>query len=103
MSSKNALICRSCGQQVQSGKNTRGSLGLALGLWLGALIAFPLILPASVVLGVAALVYSLWRMGSASRLKTCPACHREGTLIPSDTPEGVRVAASYTTPPIVKR
>jgi hypothetical protein len=103
MSSKKAMICRSCGHQTQPGKNAKGSLVLALGLWLGALVAFFLMRPVGLVLGGIALVYSLWRMGSTSRVKACPSCHREGTLIPSDTPEGKRVAASYTTPPIVKR
>jgi hypothetical protein len=103
MFSKKAMICRSCGHQAQPGKAGKGSLVLALVLWLGAILAFLLILPLGLFLGFVALVYTLWNVSSASHPKSCPACHGKETLISSDSPEGKRVAASYTTPPIVSR
>jgi hypothetical protein len=100
-SNKEMMICRSCGRQAQPKK--RGGLALELTLWVGAVVAFVLLYPFGGLLGAVALGYSWWRASSASRVTTCPGCHREGTLIPCDTPEGKRVAASYTTPPIIKR
>jgi hypothetical protein len=102
-SKKELMICRACGHQGLPKKKVKGSLGLELVLWVGAVAAFLLMFPFGGLLGVVALVYSLWRASSASRVKVCPACQREGTLIPLDTPEGKRIAASYTTPPIIKR
>ncbi|HEY8994162.1 MAG TPA: hypothetical protein VIM71_05855 [Lacunisphaera sp.] len=101
MISKQAMICRACGQQTRA--NKKGTLALELALWVGAVAALVFIFPYGGLFGVVALGYSWWRAGSAARVKTCPHCHREGTVIPSDCPEGKRVAASYTTPPIVKR
>lgn len=95
------MICRSCGRQERPKK--KGALALELALWVGAVVAFVLLYPFGGLLGTVALGYSWWRRGTAPGVMTCPGCQREGTLIPSDTPEGKRVAASYTTPPIVKR
>ena len=103
MFSKKAMICRACGHAGQPKKKVKGSLGLEVVLWLAGLAAFLLVFPFGGLLGVVALVSSLWRASSASRVKSCPACHREGTMIPADTPEGQRLAASFTTPPILKR
>jgi hypothetical protein len=102
MSSNNQMmICRACGRQER--QKQKGMIGLELALWLGAVVTFVLLYPFGGLLGAVALGYSWWRRGAASRMAACPGCHRAGTLIPSDTPEGKRVAASYTTPPIIKR
>jgi hypothetical protein len=101
MASNKEMICRACGRQGPLKK--KGSPGLEIVLWIGALAAFLLMFPFGGLAGVIALAYSWWRASAASRAKACPGCQREGTLIPLETPEGKRIAASYTTPPIVKR
>lgn len=103
MASKKEMICRSCGRQGQPKKKSKGSRALELALWLGAIIAFVVMFPVGGLFAVVALVYSLWRLFTASPVTVCPACYGEATMIPTDTPEGQRIAASHTTPPILKR
>lgn len=93
MFSSKKYICRACGTQGKPKKKVKGSIGMEIVLWGAALVGIVTILPVGFMIVCAAVVYSLWRASSASRVKVCPACEGEATMIPLETPEGTRLAA----------
>jgi len=71
-------ICTTCGNLGQPKKETRGSTGLELILWLFLLIP--------------GLIYSAWRL-SSKRL-VCRKCGNP-TVIPLDTPQGKKLMQEH--------
>lgn len=87
-------ICKDCGYIGKSKKAVKGTMGTELSLWVLALLLFIIFAPIGIVIGIVAVLYSLWRMLAPSD-KICPQCSHKDTLIPLDSPVGKKMAEQF--------
>lgn len=80
-------ICTTCGYIGNPTRQTKGSFGVEIVLWLFFIIP--------------GLIYSIWRL--SSKQSVCPAC-KNPTLIPANTPKGQELyeAAKQKSPALIE-
>ncbi len=88
-------ICKDCGYQGKSKKKAKGTMGNEISLWVLAIILFVLFPPVGIVVGVVAVLYSLYRMVAPCE-KVCPQCSHKDTMIPLDSPVGEQMAKQFS-------
>lgn len=88
-------ICKDCGYQGKSKKKAKGNMGNEISLWVLAIILFVLFPPVGIVVGVVAVLYSLYRMVAPCE-KVCPQCSHKDTMIPLDSPVGEQMAKQFS-------
>lgn len=81
-----ALVCTNCGHVGIARRITPGSILIELCLWGTGLLT--IIFGIGLLILVAALVYSLWRI--SARYYACAACLGRN-LVPDNTPAGRRI------------
>lgn len=83
-------VCSECGTVADPKKMVKGSVIVELGLWFSLLIALAVFYPAAFIVFIIALIYSIWRMTSASR--GCPSC-KAPNMIKTSSPMGKKLLA----------
>lgn len=74
ISQEGGMICPHCGTRGEPSRETRGSLGIEILLWICFIIP--------------GLIYTLWRL--TTRYDACPAC-KAGGMIPVQSPLGKKL------------
>jgi len=87
-------ICKDCGYIGKAKKKVKGSGGTEFSLWILALLLFFLFPPIGIIIGIVAVLYSLWRMFAPCE-KICPKCSHTDTLIPLDSPVGKQMVEQF--------
>lgn len=80
------LICTLCGYTGSPKKKTKGNFLIEVILWLFFIIP--------------GLIYSIWRL--SNKQETCPKCGN-ASMIPSDSPQGQKLAAEQRSNPSISR